>query len=111
MGASPTGLTVSPPMTMPTSVHATRSLAQKVSLLVQKMAAHGSLLLARVDPRMAKDPGHRYSGFAPKASRRPSQSFTTNSRERQDVSASARVNSTPRLAYSAYSASASSMNR
>jgi hypothetical protein len=52
-----------------------------------------------------------YSGFAPKASRRPSQSFTTNSRERQGVLASARVNSTPRLAYSAYSASASSTNR
>src|SRR5437660_8433341 len=49
--------------------------------------------------------------FAPKASRRPSQSFTTNSRECHGVFASARVNSTPRAAYSAYSASASSTNR
>ncbi len=42
-----------------------------------------------------------YSGFAPKASRRPSQSFTTNSREPQGVSPRPRVNSTPRLANSA----------
>ena len=39
--------------------------------------------------------------FAPKASRRPSQSFTTNSRECQGVLPSSRVNSTPRAAYSA----------
>ncbi len=46
--------------------------------------------------------------FAPKASRRPSQSFTTNSREFHGMSAGPRVNSTPLAAYSAYSASASS---
>src|SRR5258708_10931036 len=49
--------------------------------------------------------------FAPKASRRPSQSFTTNSRERHGVFASPRVNSTPLAAYSAKSASASSTLR
>ena len=43
-----------------------------------------------------------YSTFAAKASKRPSQSFTTNSPECQGVSARARVNSTPRLAYSAF---------
>src|SRR5262249_10264366 len=52
-----------------------------------------------------------YFRFAPKASRRPSQSFTTNSRECQGVFARPRVNSTPRVANSAKSASASSMNR
>src|ERR1700721_47359 len=55
-------------------------------------------------------PGEVYS-FAPKASRRPSQSLTTNSRERHGMLASARVNSRPRAAYSAYNASASSTNR
>jgi len=39
--------------------------------------------------------------FAPKASRRPSQSFTANSRVCQGVLPSPRVNSTPRAAYSA----------
>jgi len=39
--------------------------------------------------------------FAPKASRRPSQSFTTNSRECHGMLASPRVNSTPWAAYSA----------
>ena len=38
--------------------------------------------------------------FAPKASRRPSQSFTTNSREFHGMLASPRVNSTPTAAYS-----------
>ena len=42
-----------------------------------------------------------YSGFAPKASRRPSQSFTTNSRECQGVLERPRVNSTLRVANSA----------
>jgi hypothetical protein len=53
---------------------------------------------------------HRYSEFAPKATSRPSQSLTTNSREFHGVLARARVNSTPRGAYSAYSASTSSTN-
>ena len=39
--------------------------------------------------------------FAPKASSRPSQSFTANSRVCQGVLSSPRVNSTPRAAYSA----------
>jgi hypothetical protein len=39
--------------------------------------------------------------FAPKANRRPSQSFTTNSRECHGMLAGPRVNSTPRAAYSA----------
>src|SRR5271170_5761528 len=39
--------------------------------------------------------------FEPKASRRPSQSFTTNSRECQGMFPSSRVNSTPLAAYSA----------
>jgi hypothetical protein len=38
---------------------------------------------------------------APKASRRPSQSFTTNSREFHGMLAIPRANSTPRAAYSA----------
>jgi len=45
-------------------------------------------------------PLQRYR-FAPKASRRPSQSFTTNSRECHGVLPSPRVNSTPWPAYSA----------
>src|SRR6266481_9894571 len=49
--------------------------------------------------------------FAPKASRRPSQSFTTNSRQCQGMLPSPRVNSTPWAAYSACSASASSTKR
>src|SRR5216684_3540425 len=49
--------------------------------------------------------------FAPKASRRPSQSFTTNSRLCQGMLPSPGVNSTPWAAYSAKSASASSTNR
>lgn len=39
--------------------------------------------------------------FAPKANRRPSQSFTTNARECHGVLASPRVNSIPWAAYSA----------
>lgn len=39
--------------------------------------------------------------LAPNASRRPSPSLTTNSRQFQGVSPSSRVNSTPRAAYSA----------
>jgi hypothetical protein len=39
--------------------------------------------------------------FAPKASRRPSQSFTTNSRQCHGMLPSPRVNSTPWAAYSA----------
>ena len=39
--------------------------------------------------------------LAPKASRRPSQSFTTNSRQCHGISLSSRVNSTPWAAYSA----------
>jgi hypothetical protein len=45
-------------------------------------------------------PNGRYK-FEPKARRRPSQSLTTNSRERHGMSASSRVNSTPLDAYSA----------
>ena len=45
-------------------------------------------------------PGKLYR-FAPKASNRPSQSFTTNSREFQGMLPSPRTNSTPRAAYSA----------
>jgi hypothetical protein len=52
-----------------------------------------------------------YFGSAPKASRRPSQSFTTNSRESQGVLSRPRVNATPQAPYSAKSASASSTNR
>jgi hypothetical protein len=39
-------------------------------------------------------------GFAPKARRRPSQSFTTNSRDFHGMLATCRVNSTPRATYS-----------
>ena len=39
--------------------------------------------------------------LAPKATKRPSQSFTTNSREFHGMLPSSRVNSTPRAAYSA----------
>jgi len=39
--------------------------------------------------------------LAPKANRRPSQSFTTNSRDSHGMLAMPRVNSTPRAAYSA----------
>ena len=39
--------------------------------------------------------------FEPKASRRPSQSFTTNSRECHGMLPSSRVNSTPLAVYSA----------
>src|SRR4051812_7498552 len=39
--------------------------------------------------------------FEPKASRRPSQSLTTNSRECHGMLASSRANSTPLAAYSA----------
>ena len=47
------------------------------------------------------EPGHEESRLAPKASRRPSQSFRTNSREFHGMLATSRVNSTPRAAYSA----------
>src|SRR5687768_13374406 len=54
------------------------------------------LLAMRGSPRR-----RAYSGLAPKASKRPSQSFTTNSRDCHSVFASPRVNSTPRATNSA----------
>jgi hypothetical protein len=47
---------------------------------------------------MITEEGYR---FAPKASKRPSQSFTTNSRQCQGMLPSPRVNSTPWAEYSA----------
>ncbi len=48
-----------------------------------------------------RDVYNNFYRFAPKASRRPSQSFTTNSRLCQGMLPSPRVNSTPWAAYSA----------
>jgi hypothetical protein len=57
-------------------------------------------LSSRTLPRLIAHQKHRYKS-EPKASRRPSQSFTTNSRVCHGVLASSRVNSTPLAAYSA----------
>jgi hypothetical protein len=61
---------------------------------------------SKMTPRAGLKTGHYKTfeegyRFAPKASRRPSQSFTTNSRQCHGMLPSRRVNSAPWAAYSA----------
>ena len=69
--------------------------------------SRGKFVVRRRSTNLAIETDYK---FAPKASRRPSQSFTTNSRGCQGVFASPRANSTPRASYSAYSESTPSMS-